>query len=477
MSNLQPGQMLGPYQIISQVGQGGMATVYKAYHAAMDRYVAIKVLPYQFMHDSVFLGRFQQEVHLIAKLEHAHILPVYDFGESEGLPYLVMRFLDGGTLKNRMRSRSQDVVDRPDLSMVEIDHIFTQIADTLSYAHDQGVIHRDIKPSNIMLDHRGDVFLTDFGIAKLVESTIEFTSTGNVTGTPFYMSPEQAQGQKVDQRSDVYSLGVVLYEMLTGQVPYEAETSLAVILKKLQEPLPQPSSINPAISPIMEAVVRKALEANPAQRFNTIQEFETAWKQAYTTASVVPQVPAVARRETQARTRPRTPQAAIATSTAPKVAPRTTIRLSQALIAIAIITVIGCIFLGGGGLFLGLISGKPAVTSSLEITNATDITPHPSISLPFQDNFSDPSTSIWPRVRNNDYITDYENEGYRIWVNQSKPILTVSPGLQFSDAQIEVDANKIGGPDENQFGVLCRYNKTTQTAYIFTLTSNGYYSI
>jgi len=194
MSNLQPGQMLGPYQIISQVGQGGMATVYKAYHAAMDRYVAVKVLPHQFMHDSVFLGRFQQEVHLIAKLEHAHILPVYDYGESEGLPYLVMRFLDAGTLKNRMKASPQAADGRPGLSMVEIDRIFTQMADALSYAHDQGVIHRDIKPSNIMLDHRGDVFLIEVGIAKLIESTVEFTATGSVTGTPAYMSPEQVQG-------------------------------------------------------------------------------------------------------------------------------------------------------------------------------------------------------------------------------------------------------------------------------------------
>ena len=184
MSNLQPGQMLGPYQIISQVGQGGMATVYKAYHAAMDRYVAVKVLPHQFMHDSVFLGRFQQEVHLIAKLEHAHILPVYDYGESEGLPYLVMRFLDAGTLKNRMRASPQAAVGRPGLSMVEIDRIFTQMADALSYAHDQGVIHRDIKPSNIMLDHWGDVFLIEVRIAKLIESTVEFSATGSVTGTP-----------------------------------------------------------------------------------------------------------------------------------------------------------------------------------------------------------------------------------------------------------------------------------------------------
>lgn len=477
MSSLLPGQMLGSYQIISQVGQGGMATVYKAYHAAMDRYVAVKVLPHQFMHESVFLGRFQQEAHLIAKLEHAHILPIYDYGESEGLPYLVMRFLYAGTLKQRMRSSSPAAVEKACLSMVEIDRIFTQLADALSYAHDQGVIHRDIKPSNIMLDQRGDVFLTDFGIAKLVESTAEFTTTGSVTGTLAYMSPEQAQGQKVDKRTDIYSLGVVLYEMLTGKVPYEADITLAVILKKLQEPLPPPSSINTTISPIMEAVVRKALATNLNQRFNTIQEFWTTWRQAFPAVCAIPQAPPGLRHKTQNQTRPRTLQSAIPTSTPRRIAPRTTTWLPLVLIAVAIITVIGCIVLGGGGLFLGFITGKPTVTSSLEISDTVGGTPHPSISLPFQDNFSDPTTAFWPRVRNNDEITDFENEGYRIWVNRLKPMLLVSPGLQFSDAQIEVDANKIGGPDENRFGVLCRLNKAKRTTYIFTLTSDGYYSV
>lgn len=273
MSNPQPGQMLGPYQIISQVGKGGMATVYKAYHAAMDRYVAVKILPHEFMHNDLFLGRFQQEVRLIAKLEHKHILPVYDYGESKGIPFLVMRFLDAGTLKDRIQAES--------LSLEEVNRYFTQLAEALAYAHAKGVVHRDIKPSNALVDETGDIFLMDFGIAKIVESTIQLTATGAITGTPAYMSPEQGQGLKVDHRTDIYSLGVVLYEMITGRVPFEAETPMAVIFKKVQEPLPPPSVYKADINPEIEAVVLKSLAKNPADRFPTTQEFLTAWKRAY----------------------------------------------------------------------------------------------------------------------------------------------------------------------------------------------------
>ncbi len=272
MANLQPGQMLGPYQIINQIGQGGMATVYRAYHASMDRYVALKVLSHQFALSEEFLGRFQHEARLIAKLEHPHILPVHDFGESEGIPYLVMRYLEAGTLKEHLETSQ--------LALPEIDRIFTQIAEALAYAHEDGIIHRDIKPSNVMLDKRGEVFLTDFGIAKMVEGSPKFTATGAITGTPSYMSPEQAQGLTIDQRSDIYSLGIVLYEMLTGRVPFEAETPMAVIIKQIQEPLPPLSSIKPDIHPAIEAVLLKALTKDPNVRFASVQEFLAAWKRA-----------------------------------------------------------------------------------------------------------------------------------------------------------------------------------------------------
>ncbi|MBM4422433.1 MAG: serine/threonine protein kinase [Chloroflexi bacterium] len=280
MNDVQPGQQLGPYRIISQIGQGGMATVYKAYHPAMDRYVAVKVLPKEFASSPEFMSRFQQEARTIANLEHPHILPVHDFGESGGIHYFVMRFLDTGTLKERIRSGP--------LSMPEIDRLFTQLADALGYAHERGVIHRDIKPSNVLVNTRGDVFLTDFGIAKLMEGAAQLTATGAVTGTPAYMSPEQAQGEKLDQRSDIYSLGIVLYEMITGRVPFEAETPLAVILKQMQAPLPLPSELKPGVSPDIERVLLKALAKDRNDRFATCKEFLNAWKHALTAPAPAP---------------------------------------------------------------------------------------------------------------------------------------------------------------------------------------------
>jgi serine/threonine protein kinase len=274
MSNLQPGQMLGPYRIINQIGQGGMATVYKAYQPSMDRNVAIKVLPSQLAESKEFTTRFQQEAHIIARLEHAHILPVFDYGESDGISYFVMRYLEAGTLKEKMEAEAP-------LPLHEIDRIFTQLANALSYAHNRGVVHRDLKPANALIDSQGNLFLTDFGIAKLLESaTPRLTQTDAIMGTPAYISPEQAQALQVDQRSDIYSLGIILYEMVTGRVPYVADTPLAVILKHVSDPMPLPSSIKADIPEAIEQVLLKALAKNPDDRFATAAEFVSAWKRA-----------------------------------------------------------------------------------------------------------------------------------------------------------------------------------------------------
>src|SRR5687767_12201940 len=263
MDTLQSGQMLGPYRIINQIGKGGMATVYKAYQASVDRYVAIKVLPSQLAESKEFAARFQQEARIIAKLEHPHILPVFDYGESNGIAYFVMRYLEAGTLKDKME------VGRP-LPLNEIDKIFTQLTDALSYAHGHGIVHRDLKPTNALIDSQGNIFLTDFGIAKLLESASpRLTQTDAIMGTPAYISPEQAQGHTVDQRSDIYSLGIILYEMVTGSVPFTAETPLAVLFKHISDPLPPPSLIKPDIRPAVEKVILKALAKDPRDRFST----------------------------------------------------------------------------------------------------------------------------------------------------------------------------------------------------------------
>ena len=361
--DVQPGQTLGPYRIINQIGQGGMATVYKAYHAAMDRYVAVKVLPRQLAETPEFVGRFQQEARTIAKLEHAHILPVHDYGESEGVTYLVMRHLDAGTLKERIQSGA--------LALDEIDRLFTQLAEALDYAHGHGVVHRDLKPSNVLLDRHGDLFLTDFGIAKLLESSSQFTSTGAMIGTPAYMSPEQAQGMKVDQRSDIYSLGIILYEMVTGRVPFEAETPLAVVLKQLNEPLPLPSTVKADVPPAVERVILKALAKNPEDRFTSVGEFLSAWKRALseaeTLAASAPAAAAAVEMASEAPTAVSAPQPTVAAA-APAVGAGTR---RTPLVWI----------LGGGALVVILLVGLMAVRFARNRRASREPTPLPAPTL------------------------------------------------------------------------------------------------
>jgi serine/threonine protein kinase len=255
------GRNLGPYRVLEQLGIGGMATVYKAYQPAMDRYVAIKVLPEHLARDATFRARFEREAHTIARLEHRYILPVYDVGEDDSIPYLVMRYVNGGTLSDLMASQP--------LTIEHATRLVGQVGEALAYAHQLGVIHRDIKPANVLIGRDGDVLLTDFGIAKIVEGTLQLTSEHALIGTPFYMAPEQAQGQAADARSDIYALGIILYEALTGRRPFVAETPMAVVLMHIHSPLPPPRQLNPAIPEALERVILRALAKNPADRFQT----------------------------------------------------------------------------------------------------------------------------------------------------------------------------------------------------------------
>lgn len=263
------GKTLGSYRLVEQIGQGGMATVFKAYQPSMDRYVAVKILPSHFTQDATFVARFTQEARVLAKLEHPHILPVYDYGEQEGITYLVMRYVEAGTLHDLIAQHGT-------LPLREIARLMGQVGRALGYAHDQGVIHRDIKPSNVLIDPQGNAFLTDFGIAKIVAGTANYTGTGAVIGTPAYMAPEQGLGKPLDARCDIYALGVMLYEMVTGQVPFDAETPLAVMMKHVYDPLPLPRSLRPDIPEVIERIILKALAKLPEDRFQSaVQMVET----------------------------------------------------------------------------------------------------------------------------------------------------------------------------------------------------------
>lgn len=258
------GKQLGQYRVVSPLGEGGMAAVYKAYQAAMDRYVALKILPRHFAADPEFVGRFEQEAKVIAKLQHVHILPVHDFGTEDGYTYIVMPYVETGTIAEILHGKP--------LPLQQIRKIITQVADALGHAHARGLVHRDVKPSNILIDEDGNSLLTDFGIAKMVEGTIQFTQTGAILGTPAYMSPDQIKGETLDGRSDIYSLGVVMYEMATGRPPYRAETPPAIFVKHLHDPLPTPRSFNPDLPVSVERVILKSLAKDPVERYASVFE-------------------------------------------------------------------------------------------------------------------------------------------------------------------------------------------------------------
>ncbi len=271
------GRTLGNYRLVEQIGLGGMATVYKAYDPDTDRYVAIKVLPQYFSQDPTFRERFQREAKAIAKLEHLHILPIFAYGEDEGTAYMAMRYLQAGTLTDRIRQGP--------LPLSEASRLLNQIASALDHAHTYGVLHRDIKPSNVLLDANGNAFLTDFGIAKMVEATLDLTG-GGILGTPAYMSPEQCRGNtELTPASDQYSLGIVLYEMITGRAPFWAETPIALIHMQLNDPLPLPRQLRPGLPQDAERVILKALAKEPGSRYQSCGAMASAFAQAVAQAS------------------------------------------------------------------------------------------------------------------------------------------------------------------------------------------------
>lgn len=271
MSSSLTGRTLGNYKILEMLGAGGMATVYLGYQQSVDREVAVKVLPPHPGMDKQFIERFQIEGRTVAKLQHPHILPIYDYGIQDDILYFAMAYVKGGSLEDY-------VVDGP-IELRRVEAILREVAGALDYAHRQNVIHRDIKPGNILLDSEGHALLADFGIAKLTEENSSLTGT-SLVGTPAYMAPEQAQGLTIDSRADVYSLGVVVYQMLTGQVPFSDPTLMGVMLKVMQEPPPNLIDVRPDLPPSLAVVMDKVLTKDPDQRYQTATAFAEAFTEA-----------------------------------------------------------------------------------------------------------------------------------------------------------------------------------------------------
>jgi serine/threonine protein kinase len=260
-------QKFGRYEIRGEIGRGGMATVYHAYDPRFEREVAIKVLPREMLHDVQFRTRFEREAKTIAMLEHPAIVPVYDFGEEDGQPYFVMRYMTGGSLSERMK--------KGPISIQDAAHIFTQIAPALDDAHHKGIIHRDLKPGNILFDQFNEPYISDFGIAKLSESQTNVTGSA-IVGTPAYMSPEQAQGEGIDGRSDIYGLGVILFEVLTGQQPYHGDTPMSVVVKHITDPVPHILDVKPDLPADIEVIIEKAMAKDRKERFQDVRSMAEA---------------------------------------------------------------------------------------------------------------------------------------------------------------------------------------------------------
>ena len=267
------GKNIGRYHILEQLGEGGMANVYKAFDTHLEAEVAVKVIRIDELPPKILartLKRFEREAKAVARLNHTNIVNITDYGEFEGQPYLVMPYLQGGTLKEMLQGKAMD--------WQEASQLLIPIAKALGYAHQQDMIHRDVKPANILITETGEPLLTDFGVAKIVddEATIDLTSTHATVGTPEYMAPEQVTAKTVDHRADIYALGVVFYEMVTGRKPFQADTPMAVLFKHASEPLPRPTQFIPKLPNSVEQILLKTLAKDPNNRYQSMGEFVVA---------------------------------------------------------------------------------------------------------------------------------------------------------------------------------------------------------
>lgn len=389
------GENIGPYRIIEQLGQGGMATVYKAYHAALDRYVALKVLHLAFHEDSTFTARFQREARVVAKLEHPNIVPIYDYSEHEARPYLVMKYIEGDTLKARL--------NQGPLTSKEIEDVVNSIGSALGYAHRQGILHRDIKPSNVMIALDGFMYLADFGLARIAQAGESTMSSDSIMGTPQYISPEQAMGKKdLDAGTDIYSFGVMLYEMVVGQVPFSADTPFSIIHDHIYTPLPLPMKVNPNVPELVQRVLLKSLAKDRLDRFESVEDMMSAFKDAWTESGVPMKGTSITMRATNLNGVPtvlKTKKTAPADETIPAKPATAKKRSLWMWVGAGLIVVLcGCVFLAALRSFNANPPEAPtAVASIIAVTNIPPSTKQPTLPPPTQNIAPTPLT-ILPEI-------------------------------------------------------------------------------
>jgi len=450
-----------------------------------------------------FVQRFEREAKSVARLRHPNIIQVFDSDHQNDIYYMVMEFLDGPTLKAAL----EEVHRRHEEMPLQVAlRIVSDVGGALAYAHEMGVVHRDVKPANIMLDRSGRVILTDFGVAKMLTGT-KVTATGTVLGTPAYMSPEQGMGEPGDARSDIYSLGVVLYELVTGRLPYDADTPLAVLLKHAHDPLPLPRSVNPSLPEEVERVLLKSLAKDPADRYQTVQAMLGA-------IAALPPATVPAARPGALDTRSmaaRAPQSAVAApprksgvaaapppETPPSQSTGSRPRRGFWLGGGAVAAVFVCLGLAAAAVFLLLLTrGDLAkLVAPATATSVPPTAPPPSATLApfptktprppttplgppgeifFEDHFDD-TASGWRRLGDTGGSTGYGDGVFRIHVDEINTDYAAPSGHNISDVRLSVSGYKAGGPDDNDFGVVCRYQDDANY-YALLITSDGYYGV
>jgi serine/threonine protein kinase len=269
------GKVLGRYYLLEQIGIGGVATVYKALDLERNDRVAIKVMSSHLAATPQFQERFSREVKVLRSLQHPRVVPILDYGDFDDQPFIVMPFYQDSTLAKRLQERP--------LSPLDAAKLISQLAEALSFAHQQGIVHRDLKPSNILLDEDGNAYLTDFGFAQITDASLSLTGSAMI-GTPAYMSPEQCKGEPIDARSDQYSLAVLLYQLTTGRLPFDADTPMAIAIKHVNEPVPSPRKVSPNLPSSIERVLIKGMAKKPADRYASVAELNLAFQEALASA-------------------------------------------------------------------------------------------------------------------------------------------------------------------------------------------------
>ena len=484
-------EKIGRYEVLDVLGRGGMASVYKAKDPRFDREVAIKVLPPEFLHDPSFKTRFEREAKTIAKLEHHAIVPVYDFGEQADQPYLVMRYMPGGSLKEK--------IEKGPLSLEETNKILSRIADALEDASSKGVVHRDLKPANILFDQYDDAYLADFGIAKMPEAFATITGS-SIVGTPSYMSPEQAQGEgDVDHTSDIYALGVILYEMLTGSQPFQATTPMGVAMKHVMEPIPDIREVLEDIPTDISKIIKKAMAKEKTERYQNAGEFAKALNDVVLSQTI------------QLKDQPATFEDAsfIEKEIPPEDLKPSFFQRNRLLVGcggISLILMCAALlyFLASCTQLLSNIEDLPTDTPQAAlIRQNTEIVqvdatepvhspgqvlptktlkpdqPNPNPELPpienwdtFTDDFSNPESG-WYTYADNEGRMDYNDGKFEIHVDVTETIFWSTPYFLFEDVILTVQAEVIQSSGDGDFGLICRY-QDENNFYGMEISEDGY---